>query len=614
MGWRRIVYAILSGVCPSIYNTVETRTKEDILNSIKHALAATIMLLLNISLVGQVFDEKFEHWPLFPKINGRIVILNDVADTAAADKFVIDGAGKEDAIVGVVSTTELSDSDKEGFQKRFANVKRLQFFTLKESSADQEVEQVLEKATIAVLADSNPTSFQKSARLATKKNGPLKARLTKLIENGGTILANENWAKVISKECLSDSGSFAGINLFPDSIIETDFGSDDDERRLKSALVANPRSVGIGISKNTTLVLSGRKCFVLDKGRAKFFLAANTRQPQREQTIQPARSRREMTANLVDLMEWRRDAIDRELDPFPPANPNPPFVENGTLVIVGGGGMPRNLMSQIVEMAGGPEKAKMVYIPCAEQDDIGERQRTVESWKRMGVKHATFIHTKDRNKANTDDDFLAPLKDATGLWFGGGRQWNFADSYYGTKAHKLMKDVLKRGGVIGGSSAGASIQARYLARATPIGNFQIMAPGYERGGLGFISGVAIDQHFSQRGRQKDMTQLMKKHPQLLGIGLDEATAIIVQKSKAKVVGRGKVHFYDRNLPVYPDRPDYVALSAGSEYELKERKILKDASQSDARESTKAADDGKTDAKNAAGNEKTKESPDKKSMK
>lgn len=608
MGWRRIVYAILSGVGPSIYNRVKTKTKEDILNSIKHALAALIVLLLNISLVGQVFDEKFEHWPLYPKINGRIVILNGVTDTAAADKFVIDGAGKEDAIVGVISTADLSDSDKENFRKRFANVKLIQFFTMKETSVDKKVEEVLKNSTLAVLVDSSPATLQESARSKTGMKGTLKASLTKLIENGGTVLVDGSWAKVLSKECLSDSGSFTGMDLFPDSIIETDFATDDDERRLKSAVVANPRSVGIGVSKNTTLVLSGRKCLVLNQGKAKFFLAANTRQPQRVQTIQPAKSRRDMTANLVDLMEWRRDAIDRELEPFPPVKPNPPIVENGTLVIVGGGGMPRNLMSQIVDMAGGPEKAKMVYVPCAEQDDVGERQRTVESWKRMGVKHATFIHTKDRNKANTDEDFLAPLKDATGLWFGGGRQWNFADSYYGTKAHKLMKDVLKRGGVIGGSSAGASIQGRYLARATPIGNFQIMAPGYERGGLGFISGVAIDQHFSQRGRQKDMTQLMKKHPQLLGIGLDEATAIIVQKSKAKVVGRGKAHFYDRNLPVYPDRPDYVALPAGSEYELKDRKILKDATQMDGDKET----DEKPDSKSAVESKKVKESSDKKS--
>jgi cyanophycinase len=550
------------------------------LNSIKQALAALIVLLLNICLVGQVFDEKFEHWPLHTKINGRIVILNEVGDTTASDKFVIDASGKEGAVVGVISVTELSEAEKEGYKSRFAKVKDIKFVSLQESDFDQKLGVTLKDATVALLDPPNPVTFNRSLPLDERVAVPLKRGFSQLLQRSGTLVAEGQWAKLISKRYLKNGDlpeAYEGLDLFPDSIVDTNFETQQDVRRLKSALVAFPKSVGIGISNDTTLVCSGRKCFVLNQGKAKFLLSANTRQPQREQTIQPARNRREMTASLVDLTQWRRDAIDRELEPFPPATPKPPVVENGTLVIVGGGGMPRNLMSQIVDMAGGPEKAKMVYVPCAEQDDVGETQRTVEAWKRMGVKHATFIHTKDRNKANSDEEFLAPLKDATGIWFGGGRQWNFADSYYGTKAHQLMKDVLKRGGVIGGSSAGASIQARYLARATPIGNFQIMAPGYERGGLGFISGVAIDQHFSQRGRQKDMTTLMAKHPQLLGIGLDEATAIIVKKSNAKVVGRGKAHFYDRNLPVYPDRPDYVALPAGSEYELSERKVIADTS-------------------------------------
>ena len=105
-----------------------------------------------------------------------------------------------------------------------------------------------------------------------------------------------------------------------------------------------------------------------------------------------------------------------------------------------------------------------------------------------------------------------------------------------------------------------------------------MAPGYERGGLGFLGGVAIDQHFSQRGRQKDMTQLVNRYPQLLGIGLDEATAIIVTKSKAEVVGRGRVFFYNRRIPVAKNqKQDYIALPAGSIYDLEKRKVIKDTS-------------------------------------
>jgi cyanophycinase-like exopeptidase len=69
-----------------------------------------------------------------------------------------------------------------------------------------------------------------------------------------------------------------------------------------------------------------------------------------------------------------------------------------------------------------------------------------------------------------------------------------------------------------------------------------MAPGYERGGLGFISGVAIDQHFSQRRRQKDLISLVDTYPQMLGIGIDESTAILVKESQAQVIGPGKVTF------------------------------------------------------------------------
>jgi cyanophycinase len=169
-------------------------------------------------------------------------------------------------------------------------------------------------------------------------------------------------------------------------------------------------------------------------------------------------------------------------------------------------------------------------------------------------------------------EFLDTLKEATGLWFDGGRQWRFVDCYEDTKALPLMFDVLKRGGVIGGTSAGATIQGDYLCRGGVFHNFDIRYEGYERG-LGFLKGVAIDQHFTQRKRQSDMTQLMKIYPQYLGIGIDEATAIVVKGSIAEVIGKGKAHFYDAKRKVEKDQPDYEALSVGGRYDLKARKIL-----------------------------------------
>ena len=170
------------------------------------------------------------------------------------------------------------------------------------------------------------------------------------------------------------------------------------------------------------------------------------------------------------------------------------------------------------------------------------------------------------------DDELAALRKANAVWFDGGRQWNLVDSYQNTTVHKLMFDVLERGGVIGGSSAGASIQADYMVRGDPRGPWWIKAEGYETG-LGFLRGVAIDQHFHQRRRMPDMTKLMKEYPQMLGIGLDEMTAIVVQGKVAEIVGRNTVSFYDwRERPEEGGR-DHLVLKPGQFYDLEKRMVV-----------------------------------------
>ena len=565
--------------------------------------ALFIVFCVSPAAHGQVFDEQFDHWPVNLKINGRIVIARSLEHPELLKPLLPEDAREVHVVVDPESTLEDLDSYLNLFKPDVTIPDQKTEEAPAETSADvagkdedPTDESEDDEARFAItmsqlgdplgsddLAEADVVLFLGSDEADASVMQQYHEELKKAVDNGNTLVAIGPLIEALGVSYTSDDQQFPsqqpGLGLLPDCIIEAEFdGQPRAKNRLLSLLAAAPRCVGIGLADNTALILSGRKMLVSGDGSATAMLMANERQPLRVQTIVPAASRRRYsTASLLDLTEWRRDAIDRTLPQFPPEQPRRPYVENGTLVIVGGGGMPDGLMDQIVELAGGREEARMVYIPCSEREDVGERQSTVESWKRMGVQHATFIHTKDRVQANEDEEFLKPLREATGLWFGGGRQWNFADSYYGTTAHKLMKEVLQRGGVIGGSSAGASIQARYLARATPIGNFDIMAPGYERGGLGFISGVAIDQHFSQRGRQKDLTQLVNRYPQMLGIGIDEATAIIVQQSEAEVVGRGRVFFYDRNRPVFPDRPDYIALPAGSKFDLDRREVLVDTS-------------------------------------
>jgi cyanophycinase len=359
-----------------------------------------------------------------------------------------------------------------------------------------------------------------------------------------------------------------GISLFPNALIDFNDEGRPDPLLLES-ITPEDRIVMLSIAKGNAVLLQGRKAVLFGDRSATVSVAANKHLPIANQEIKSVSraSAREPESFLIDWTQWRRQAIERTLEPFPPTEKQVPSVPNGSLIIVGGGGMPSGLMQKFVELAGGSD-ARIVYVPCAEEEDMSKDTQLLRAWEKMGAKTCSLIHTKDRRIADRDEAFLEPLKNATGIWFGGGRQWNLADSYYGTQAHRLMKQCLDRGGVIGGSSAGASIQANYLARATPIENFRIMAPGYERGGLGFILGVAIDQHFTQRRRQKDLRYLVETYPQMLGIGLDETTAIVVKKSTAEILGPGTVTFNWKDSP-QADIQEFVG-TQGQFFDLAQR--------------------------------------------
>ena len=273
----------------------------------------------------------------------------------------------------------------------------------------------------------------------------------------------------------------------------------------------------------------------------------------------------------------RRAALERSLANFPPQELPLPRVESGSLVIVGGGGMPEDVTKKFIELAGGPD-APIVVLPIAGEpssrgDQNSEKKGGGETrlFERYGAKHVTSLRARTRAEVESPE-FTAALKEAKGVWFGGGRQWRFVDAYMGTQAEALLHDVLRRGGVIGGSSAGASIQSQYMPRGSPLGNTDVMADGYERG-LGFLPGAAVDQHFTQRRRQPDMTGIMRRYPKLLGIGIDEATAIVVTGSQAEVVGRNNVQFYDYQNGPPAEQPDYTQLKPGQKYDLAQRKIV-----------------------------------------
>jgi cyanophycinase len=253
----------------------------------------------------------------------------------------------------------------------------------------------------------------------------------------------------------------------------------------------------------------------------------------------------------------------------------------GTLVIVGGGSTDgTGIMETFINLAGGPD-AKFVILPTAGgnkttdgQIKVYNEETVVANWKKRGLKNVRMVHTHDPKIADTEE-FIQPLREANAVWFVGGRQWNIVDSYMNTAAYREFHKVLERGGVIGGSSAGATIQGDYLVRGAIAGSQIMMTPEPEHEhGFSFLRKTAIDQHINARNRWDDLIPVIKKYPNLLGIGLSEGTAIIVKGDRFEVIGSWKVAIHDNSRAYQPWEKPYYVLSEGDVYNMKTRQVEK----------------------------------------
>ncbi|RMH14902.1 MAG: cyanophycinase [Gemmatimonadetes bacterium] len=244
--------------------------------------------------------------------------------------------------------------------------------------------------------------------------------------------------------------------------------------------------------------------------------------------------------------------------------------ERGSLVIVGGALRDEAIVQRFVDLAGGPT-AHIVVIPTAGgAESYDEFWPGLKMFRDVGATNLTVLHTTDPAVAD-EEAFVAPLLDAGGVWFAGGRQWRLADAYLGTRTEEALREVLARGGVIGGSSAGATIQGSYLVRGDTRTNTIMMGDHEE--GFGFLRNTAIDQHVLRRNRQFDLIEVIEAHPELLGIGLDENTAIVVRGDRFEVMGQGYVLIYDHGRMI-GDHGRFYVLAPGDRFDLRTREATR----------------------------------------
>tara|TARA_B100001123_G_scaffold249600_1_gene278654 strand:- start:8468 stop:9439 length:972 start_codon:yes stop_codon:yes gene_type:complete len=245
--------------------------------------------------------------------------------------------------------------------------------------------------------------------------------------------------------------------------------------------------------------------------------------------------------------------------------------EHGTLVISGGGETTSHIIDRFIELAGGPN-APIVVVPTSGRNDEDYHNfcPCLRRFREAGATNLSVMHTRDREVANTDV-FVESLRQARGLWFNGGSHWLHTDAYLDTKVHEELIALLDRGGVIGGGSAGAHVQGEIMnVSRSPEREFSERRLPREdwRRGFGFLRGVIIDVHVLVRNRQFDMVGVMNEHPDMLGIAIDENTAIVVRGDEFEVIGTSYVIIHDNQRTIPPDPPETWRTVGGPFYFLK----------------------------------------------
>ncbi len=228
-------------------------------------------------------------------------------------------------------------------------------------------------------------------------------------------------------------------------------------------------------------------------------------------------------------------------------SPDLSLTSRGALLLCGGGDLPVSLLSKFHESGRGAD-GSLVVIPSASQfADSGDYTRWRQAWSEFPWKSVEILHVQSRDEAE-NDSVVSMLRNATAVWISGGDQERLATRYCGSLVEREIRGVMQRGGIVGGTSAGSAIASKVMIAG---GNKQ---PRLNEG-LDLLPRAIVDQHFSQRSRKDRLAKAVSKHPERIGIGIDEGTGLLITRQSAEVIGRGAVYVMRSLLEVIPDDDD-----------------------------------------------------------
>lgn len=493
------------------------------------------MLLASASAVAQ--------WPAIDPAGlpgTRILAGGGKMPPAVYERFLALAGGADKARIVLIPTASGSADDAAERDKTLARWRADHpgyafevLHTRDRAVADREDFTAPLRAATAVWLGGGVQQNLADAYLGTRVERELQALLARGGVVGGTSAGTAIQTKVMIASGKDAPVMATGFDFVPGAISDQHFLARKRLPRLQQALALHPGCFGLGIDEGTAVEIGGRTLTVHGVSKAVLVLGATPTAAGR--VVELAAGER------ADLVTWQRAPRARGGNVAPVEPLAPPRVDRGALVLVGGGRIPPSVLARFVALAGG-SKARIVLVPGAmPAGDGGNDEGFARLLAQTGVDDVRTLPCRHPREATKEA--LAVLADATGVWFGGGRQWRLVDAFDGTDAVAAFHAVLARGGVIGGSSAGATIQGDFLVRGNPLGNTDMWCRGYDRG-FGFLPGVAVDQHFVARNREADLRGLITQHPKYVGLGLDEGTAAVVQGATFEVVGDSTVAVFD----------------------------------------------------------------------
>lgn len=217
----------------------------------------------------------------------------------------------------------------------------------------------------------------------------------------------------------------------------------------------------------------------------------------------------------------------------------------GRLIIIGGNenkARDSEILNKVAEDVG-YGKLCIVTVASSVGDELWESYRHI--FKGLGVKKLSHLDVVHRQESVDHKAFNA-VKDADAIFFTGGDQLKITSELGGTIILDRIIDIYKKGGIIAGTSAGASVMGETMMvsgksdASFRIGSSLKMSPG-----LGLASNMLIDQHFAERGRIGRLLGATSHNPKYLGIGIDEDTAIVLEDRVGfNVMGSGAVYVLD----------------------------------------------------------------------